>query len=781
MLIIGLGAIVGAPTLSLTHVGGDDEHLVLNHALVNHPSLPNAVELFSITHRDLYQPIPLLTFQIEFALFAHGADPQEQINNVLFHMHLTNVLLHILNGILIWRLFRRLSSDGVGLIIAALFLVHPLSVESYSWLNGRMTLLSTTFSLLVLILVRRWWAPPPDTPSSRVETLTSGLMRSLLLVVLVAMAHMSKLNAALPLLMLGVAWWSRRRPTRAAIINTIVATAITAGFLLLNVFATRESQMLEGATEQLHGPSSARVVLALGWYLQHYLWPTGLSPHYPPPVNISWSDPAVVHAILYCGIVSAAVLVSLRRTRIGWVGLLWFVIAIAPTLPFVPTRNQLAADRYAYFPNLGLHWIVAAFVVWLWYHPRPVGFVLYWKLIGCGVAVFVVGLLVRIGWITTRYYATPEAKMKRVVEIAPEFPTWLAKLGWLKFKNKDYSTAAQLADKELTRFSSDSTAYALAMSLRAMCRFQTQGDTDGAIADLQSAIQRDPDFLEAPHYLGWVFFHAGRLEQAAQVLEPLVHQAPRSNPDLNLLAQIYRLQGDVDRSQVLYQQSLDNSRGYDLDALLGLADLANSQQRFSEALSCYDRILELNPGHLPALIAASDLLRQSGRYKDASALWERAINRGFRTPDYRARLAYHRWFLNDIPGAQSEAQKALTEGPTPLASLTLLLVDVAQGRPQAIADQTEFLLHQPDLNNLYQYAYEALEFYSAVDIRSPWPYYVTTLLLVREGRGDMALKTLEMFDQLCTDSQWSSDLHRRVEHEIARSAKTAPTPKTETP
>src|SRR3990170_2047086 len=71
ILILGLvlaAFVMGIPTLRGGFVGGDDHRLVLNHVFVNHPSLAHALQLFTIVHRDLYQPLPLLTFSGEFAL-----------------------------------------------------------------------------------------------------------------------------------------------------------------------------------------------------------------------------------------------------------------------------------------------------------------------------------------------------------------------------------------------------------------------------------------------------------------------------------------------------------------------------------------------------------------------------------------------------------------------------------------------------------------------------------------------------------------------------------------
>ena len=128
-VLVGAGLVVGWPALDGGFLGSDDEHLILNHALVNHPSLAHAVKLFTISHRDLYQPIPLLTFQIEFALFGGGS-----LDALAAAMHRTNLAIHILNGLLVWVLFRRLVGGRfVPLMTALLFVVHPLGVECFAW------------------------------------------------------------------------------------------------------------------------------------------------------------------------------------------------------------------------------------------------------------------------------------------------------------------------------------------------------------------------------------------------------------------------------------------------------------------------------------------------------------------------------------------------------------------------------------------------------------------------------------------------------------------------
>jgi len=163
ILIIAAALMMGMPTLRGTFIGGDDHRLVLNHVLVNHPSLTHALELFRIIHRDLYQPIPLLSFSFEFwiaeqfDLFANGVDAGAWL------FHLTNVLLHVCNALLVFCVVNRLSADRtsrrsalIAFVVAMGFAVHPLQVEVVAWINGRMMLLSTLFALATIGCLQRW-------------------------------------------------------------------------------------------------------------------------------------------------------------------------------------------------------------------------------------------------------------------------------------------------------------------------------------------------------------------------------------------------------------------------------------------------------------------------------------------------------------------------------------------------------------------------------------------------------------------------------------------------
>ncbi len=251
LVIAVLGFVMGLPTLGGGFVGGDDHRLLLNHVLVNHPSFEHAVELFTTFHRDLYQPVPLLTFQLEFAvanmfgLFERGAEGGAWL------FHLTNMVLHALNAVMVWlvvaTMHRRLAAVEtspaaslsepargtdvtvfvVATLTALLFAVHPLQVEVVAWTNGRMMLLSTLFALLGVLSFSSFL----DTPRWR----TAGL--TLLLVLL---CSLSKVRVGLPILLLVMFLARRACVERRAVALWLVSAFVVGVFALINIRATAQ-------------------------------------------------------------------------------------------------------------------------------------------------------------------------------------------------------------------------------------------------------------------------------------------------------------------------------------------------------------------------------------------------------------------------------------------------------------------------------------------------------------------------------------------------------------
>ncbi|UCC30872.1 MAG: tetratricopeptide repeat protein [Phycisphaerales bacterium] len=674
-LVCVAAVVVGLPSLRGSFVGGDDHRLALNHVLVNHPSFAHAVKLFTITHRDLYQPVPLLSFQAEFAIANALGLFKESLAGGAWLFHLTNILLHTLNAVLVWMLILRLheraggakvgranggsvwdvgnAAPAVATVSALLFAIHPLQMEVIAWTNGRMMLLSTLFTLLSLLSFGLW----VDRPRAGSAIIT---------IVFVLLSAISKVRIGLPILLLIVALARRAKLDRKLILLWVACALVTGVFVLVNAWATASAALFTEAAEHLQGPRMVRVLLALACYFQHFVWPAGLASYYPTPPLVRWSDPETWRAAVVVALGLVVLAWACRRSRVARLGVLWFFVTIGITLPFIPARNILAADRYMYLPIIGLLWMVATLGCAVYRHwlaaraPRsgPVLAVL--------VAVAVIPACVGIGWHVGDFYATPVKKTKRIVTLFPDTPRVWERLGWTLFSQGDYKEAMDCARKELEHDSPNvqSGAY----QLLGMCELR-RGNGDAALEFLHEAIEVDPDNSLGLYRLAIAYDDLGRTTEAVTYFEAAVDAAPLHNPRINRLASVYRRQGRPSDARAMYERALANNE-YEVPAAMGLAELdielgtpesylaaerrltallgwmpentdaltnlgavRRALGRTREAIEAYREALDREPGHVTAALNLAQVYYGSGAVERALPLFDQAVAGGLESFD----------------------------------------------------------------------------------------------------------------------------------------------------
>ncbi len=761
--IVAAGIAVGWPALDGDYLSGDDENLIFNHALVAQPSPEHALKLFEIVHRDLYQPIPLLTFQLQFAGLAEEMGQPGHRETLLFRLHAANLLIHIINGLLVYMLIVRLTRQAtVAGLAALLFIVHPLNVECFAWLNGRMIALSTTFSLATLIATDAW----------RQRLLANGPPARAMLFAIVAiccgvLAMMCKVRVGLGVLMVLVTLWptpgmttdpkqSARRPAWWGVM--LLFAGITVAFLWINVVATSSSRMFEGAEKQLSGPNLARVCLALGWYVEHYLWPSGLAPWYAPPRVIAWSDVAVLRALAVLALCCGTVLWAGRKHPVVVAGTVWFLSTVATALPFVPSRNLLVADRYVYLANIGMHWVVATMCVALALRARQ------------SVRIVVIGAVAAVligAGVTSRtvasYYHDNFAKISRMVAISPNAPTLQTSWGWYDFERGDYAGAVARADAELAQFGDDAMAAAKALNLRALARYEQDGVLDAALADLREAMARRPEFVQSYYRAAVLLVRTGQIEEAV----PLLNEARRRsenkfNPATKLLARIQLDRGNMEAARALYLTALEISLGYDIDALIAMGEIEAREGHCERGSAWLERAFALGAQSLEGRLNLVICLKDTGRLPEAEAHYRALCEawRGTTNTAFLTRLAGFAMTVGDHAIAREAIRVVLAEVPQdPAARLIEALLAVDRG-PQAVMNAADDLQNLAWSDAAFEYAFQVLESQSLVAPDQPWPYYVTAVVLHIQGRDDIVPLAQQQFETICTDPQAAARLRR---------------------
>jgi len=297
-----------------------------------------------------WHPLTWLSHAVDYQLFGPNAG---------LH-HDSNLLLHLANVVLLfWILWRATARLGCSFMVAALFALHPINVESVAWVAERKNLLSMFFLLLALGAYR-WYASRPR------------LGRYSLVALLFALGLMAKPQViTLPFLLLLWDYWPLRRmftganhsdsctapeatiPPRSfawLVMEKLPLLALSAASAIITVDAQRAGGAMGGVIRTY--PLAARVenaIIAYVRYLSHAIWPTHLAFFYPHARNF---QPVWPEALLLLAITVLAIRNRKRRyLAVGW---LWFLGALVPMIGLIQVGGQAMADRYAYLPFVGL-------------------------------------------------------------------------------------------------------------------------------------------------------------------------------------------------------------------------------------------------------------------------------------------------------------------------------------------------------------------------------------------------------------------------------------------
>jgi protein O-mannosyl-transferase len=336
----------------------DDLYVTENPWVMQRLSVDGVKWAFTTVHAANWHPLTWISHMIDYSVYGLFAGGH----------HLTNILLHTLNTLLLFLLLKRLTGTlWSGAVVAALFGLHPLHVESVVWVSERKDVLSTLFMLLTV------WAY-----SQYVKTRTKKSYG--LTLVLFALGLMAKpMLVTLPCVLLLLDYWPFERldiSAKALGGSTAIKTFLKLGFekapffalSLAACIATIFAQRAGGAIKTFDSvPFFIRVLNSLsayGDYIGKTFFPVNLCIFYPLP-----TEPPVVS-----GIVSALFLALLSylvfrwRNKYPWmlVGWLWFLGTLVPVIGLIQVGQQAMADRYTYIPHIGLfiamvwcvkHWI----------------------------------------------------------------------------------------------------------------------------------------------------------------------------------------------------------------------------------------------------------------------------------------------------------------------------------------------------------------------------------------------------------------------------------------
>jgi len=511
----------------------DFQYVTDNRHVTSGVSVENVVWAFTSGYASNWHPVTWISHMVDVELF--DLNPQGH--------HLINLLLHTTNACLLFLFLNKITGAAWrSVVVAALFAIHPLRVESVAWVAERKDVLSTCFALSTLLLYS-WYVQKRTTWRylAFFSCFVFGLMSKPMLV-------------TLPFVLLLLDYWPLGRfapwggdagdqpPNPAP--HTLPLSALVKEKLPLLAAAILSScvTMIVQRAEALHTleitPLSFRIANALVAYLRYLgktVWPTDLAVLYPLPQAIpplhSVGSALLLLLVSYCAFVFS------RRRPYLLVGWLWFMGALVPVIGIVQVGLQSMADRYTYFPLIGIFIVVVWGVADLT-ERRPA-----WRI---PLAVSTAGILAVLSTVTWSYercwensttlfthaievtsdnyyahYMLGNAYYKdalfqdaltqfgRVLQLNPRFADASVNAGIIYAKQGNQAEAIKLFTTALTlKPGSYAVHYNLAVAL------QAQGKLEEAMIHYREVLRFDPENIGGHFNLGLALMDLKRCDEA---------------------------------------------------------------------------------------------------------------------------------------------------------------------------------------------------------------------------------------------------------------------------
>lgn len=569
---------------------------MLDFGLVAHDDMVNYKYFLTSTERQgflhtlvtppeyfpYWVPVTYLSYMIDFLLW--GGDSGRH--------HLNSLFYHIINGLLLFFLMKKISAKiWPSAFIAVLLIIHPLNVEAVALWASRSILVSTLFALLTLLAYIDYAKSP-------------GLWKYLLVILWFTLGLMSQPTLAhLPCILLILDCWPLNRLPRQTVFDKnhfitspslflknktvliflkllkekIPFILIVGIFLVGNMYYTHtyyvqsdffHAQVHPNLPPTLRGlvdsPESTTLaprqlfgasVSYLG-YLWKTIWPTHLSWYIPTTTGLSFTWREIIGAFSFLLIITGFVIKARKQAPYLPAGWLWFLTAISPPVINNTLLQNHIRDHYAYFPVIGLFMIAA----WgggalLSKHKQKTLLLLF-------ASSLVIVTLATLSWRQASHWENQSTIYKHALTIEPESPFLHNNLGKLLYENGEVTAAVYHFEQAIQALPD---APGLLTNLGAA--YYANGQTHQAKACFQKAFDINPAEIAVGRKLALLHCASGDFEKAALVFKTLLAQNPEFAAAICYdLACVYALGNQPEISVKWLQQSI--SYGFNMIDLI---------------------------------------------------------------------------------------------------------------------------------------------------------------------------------------------------------------------
>jgi Flp pilus assembly protein TadD len=550
----------------------DDRYVTENPHIHNGVTWETITWAFAAMEQGNWHPLTWLSHALDYQLFHQNATGH----------HFTSLLIHAANAVLLFLLLIYATGRvGPSLLVAALFALHPINVESVAWVAERKNVLSTFFFFSALIAYC-WYARKP------------GWRRYLVCSGLFAFGLMSKpMIITLPFVLLLLDYWPVGRiqgspagtppvaqaPLSRLVVEKLPLLALSAASAVVTMHAQKAGGAVRSTAQFSLSVRLENAVVAYATYLWKMIWPSHLAPLYPHP-----GDSLAAWQLLISALVLLAVTASVlrfRRKRYLLTGWLWFLGTLVPVIGLVQVGDQAMADRYAYITLVGVFVMIAWGAAEL-ADSRQIG------LSACIVPAACV--LLALSFVTSR-----------------QLGHWSS--------NYDLWTHA-LAVTDRNFIAQNNLGGALLLL----------GKPDEAYSHFQAAAEINPNDPMSHSNLGAYLQEHGKLTEAMEQYDrtiSLTSDAGLLAATYSNLGTAYRKLGEDQKARDSYDQALRLNPNQ-FNAYLGLGELLEKRNQLDDAIRNYSKSVELRPTDAGFLLLGH-ALETAGRRPEALVAYQAAL------------------------------------------------------------------------------------------------------------------------------------------------------------
>lgn len=544
LLLIVLTLGVYWPVQNYDFINFDDSMYIVENGYVQHGiTLEGLYWAFSTKYFGLWNPLVWISFMADFELFRYNPGGY----------HWTNVILHIINGILLFFVLRNLTgSIWRSTFVAALFALHPINVESVAWIAERKNVLSTFFWMLTILFYIQYVKQPHWKRYLPVFiSLALGLMAKPMLV-------------TLPFVLLLLDYWPMNRmmihtqkkfdveavppavkkSLRFLVLEKIPLLALSAISIWVMFCSPQVTPVPQFKTtlDPIIAQRITNVIFSYVMYLKKFFWPLDL---HIPYLYLNIPIWQIFLSVFILIVITFFVCKNLRKHPFLPVGWFWFLGTFVPVIGFIQIGEQTMADRYAYVTFIGLFIMVA------WGAGRVALKNIYFKRLMIFASFAAIAFFMALTYQQVQLWKDSSTLFHHTLKKDPLNYAAYAVIGGDLARHGEYEKALYYYDKTLKLSPGVYIAYVNKGAVLLIL-----GRYSEAIAVFEKAIKLDPSSFSAYYQIGYTHFLDNNLDKSMEYTLKSIEKNPDYAEAYNLLGAVFMKKGKIDEGIFQFQKAL---------------------------------------------------------------------------------------------------------------------------------------------------------------------------------------------------------------------------------